>query len=141
MKSLDLSMQLLGHCDDVQKDVIQLSCAYTGVTVQEFFSDSKTRRIANCRAVVGQVLFDNGYNSIEVGEAMKISQRRAYHYATATLEKVDDQSFKSPYENVKNSMGRVKLDGKELEDRMNNLALRVELMEQRVNHITQLLTE
>ena len=141
MSSNLTTQQRLKSFEDLTRSVIELGCEYSMVHIDELMEGSKRKEVTNLRSVICVILRDYGYTYQSISDILDVNVKISHTYFHSHGNRMADIKYSKLYTRVKNtltvSLGRSQDD---LKSEVKQLKVSVLLLEERLNHIYQILT-
>lgn len=131
--------QRLESYDEFVRMVIELTCEASLVHQEEFFSSKKTE-VFNARSVAGTILRERGYTFTTISEILCVDVKSVHTYYKSHDNRMADKIYSTLYNKVKRLINNVGSADEDLRSTVKQLMVRMEKIENRMNHITDLLT-
>jgi len=101
---------------------------------------SKKKEVVNARSIVAVILRDGGTTYQSIADILKVDVSGAHAYVQMHQSRLSDKSFSLMYSKVLKSIESIESIDGDIHSKVNNLLVRLEKVENRVNHLTSLLT-
>lgn len=131
--------QRLESYDEFVRMVIELTCETSLVHQEEFFSSKRTE-VFNARSVAGTILRERGYTFTTISEILCVDVKSVHTYYKSHDNRMADKIYSTLYNKVKRLINNVGSADEDLRSTVKQLMVRMEKIENRMNHITDLLT-
>ena len=134
------AQQRLNSFEDFTRSVIELSCEYSMVHIDELLGGSKKKEVSNLRSVICVILRDYGYTYQSISDILDVNVKISHTYYHSHDNRMADINYSKLYNRVKNTLtvnlGRAEDD---LKSEVKQLKVSVLLLEERLNHIYEIL--
>lgn len=141
MKHSDHTMLTLENFSQVERFIIESTSAAVGVFVEDVLSNSKNRKVVLTRAMIARLLSEFNYSSVEIGRLLGVSQRMAYEYIHSHDNRMADAMYEHNYTRLKELIDNRSNDNWRISEMIHNIDGRVFRLEQRVSHLSKMVTE
>ena len=125
--------------DEYTRNVIDVTCSHAAIHPSELFS-SKKKEVVNARSIIAVLLRENGSTYQSIADTLNVDVKVSYSYVMGHDNRMADKGYSLLFKNVNRSMSGVQVMGDDLHLVVTNLLVRLEKIENRVNHLTHLLT-
>jgi hypothetical protein len=139
MSLIQTQQQRLESYDEFVRMVIEITCEAALVHQEEFFS-SKRKEIFNARSVAGTILREQGYTFQTISDVLCVDVKSVHTYYKSHDNRMADRIYSALYAKVKRLLKNIGGMDDDIVSSMKKLMVRVEKIENRMDHITKLLT-
>jgi chromosomal replication initiation ATPase DnaA len=99
----DLEQQIENIHKAICMLIITKTCDCIGVTVEQFNSDSRKRKIVMSRQIVSKILTKKKYNPTEINRFTRLDRATIYNYLTVFQNMYDTEtSYRNKYNEILN---------------------------------------
>jgi hypothetical protein len=141
MTSTLTAQQRLKSFDELEISLIELSCEYSMVHIDELLGGSRKKEVANVRSVICVILREYGYTYQSISDILDVNIKISHTYFQSHGNRMADIKYSTLYNRVKRALSSS--DGRsenDLRTEVNRLKVSVAKINERLNHIHQLLT-
>lgn len=124
--------------DEFVRVVIEMTCEASIVHHEELFS-SKKSEVFNARSVAGRILREQGYTFKTISDILCVDLRSVHNYYKSHDNRMADKIYSTLYNKVKRLVENVGSADEDISSSVNQIMVRLEKLENRMDHITQLL--
>lgn len=139
-RSTPTAQQKLASFDEITSSVIELTCEYSMVHIDELLGGSKKKEVAHARSVVCVVLRSNGYTYKSISDILGVDVSISHTYVNSHDNRMADKQYSTLYNRVVRSLNSIGDTDEDLRREVSRLKLAVEQINNRLLHIYQLLT-
>jgi chromosomal replication initiation ATPase DnaA len=112
----------------------------TGVAITDMMSNSKKKEVALAKSVACAVFNDYGYGVREIGRLLNIDHKGVAVYVGSHDNRMADKKYLIKYNKVKAFVEGYESSNEVNLNRLNEMAMKVVAMEERYEHLKELLT-
>lgn len=141
MKHSDRIMLTLENFSQVERFIIESTSSAVGVFVEDVLTNSKNRKVVLARAMIARLLSEFNYSSVEIGRLLGVSQRMAYEYIHSHDNRMSDSMYEYNYVRLKELIDNRSNDNWRISEMIHDIDGRVFRLEQRVSHLSKMVTE
>lgn len=141
MKHSDRIMLTLENFSQVERFIIESTSSAVGVFVEDVLTNSKNRKVVLARAMIARLLSEFNYSSVEIGRLLGVSQRMAYEYIHSHDNRMADSMYEYNYVRLKELIDNRSNDNWRISEMIHDIDGRVFRLEQRVSHLSKMVTE
>ena len=141
MKHSDRIMLTLENFSQVERFIIESTSSAVGVFVEDVLTNSKNRKVVLARAMIARLLSEFNYSSVEIGRLLGVSQRMAYEYIHSHDNRMEDSMYEYNYVRLKELIDNRSNDNWRISEMIHDIDGRVFRLEQRVSHLSKMVTE
>jgi len=125
--------------DQFTQNVLDVTSSHCKLTYDEL-TTSKKKEVVNARSIVAVILRDGGTTYQSIADILKVDVSGAHAYVQMHQSRLSDKSYSLMYSKVLKSIESIESIDGDIHSKVNNLLVRLEKVENRVNHLTSLLT-
>lgn len=125
--------------DEYTQNVLDITTSHCGVVFTDLIS-SKKREVVNAKSIIAVILRENGHTYQSIADILNLDVAVPHNYVNSHDNRLADKGYASMYSKVLNSIKNVESIDGDIYSKVNNLLVRLEKVENRINHLTALLT-
>lgn len=140
MESTNPTAQTLMRYSSLENVIISGTSTITGVPISEIMSNSKKKEVALAKSVGCAVFNDYGYGVREIARLLNLDHKGVSVYIGSHDNRMADKKYLIKYNKVKAFVEGYESSNEVNVNRLNELAGKVITMEERYEHLRELLT-
>lgn len=140
MENTNPTAQTLMRYSSLENVIISGVSTITGVAITDMMSNSKKKEVALAKSVACAVFNDYGYGVREIGRLLNIDHKGVAVYVGSHDNRMADKKYLIKYNKVKAFVEGYESSNEVNLNRLNEMAMKVVAMEERYEHLKELLT-
>lgn len=140
MESSNHSAQTLMRYSSLENVIISGVSTITGVSIVDIMSNSKKKEVALAKSIACAVFNDYGYGVREIGRLTNIDHKGVAVYIGSHDNRLADKKYLIKYNKVKSFVEGYESSNEVNVNRLNEMASKVIAIEERYEHLKELLT-
>ena len=140
MENTNPTAQTLMRYSSLENVIISGVSTITGVAITDMMSNSKKKEVALAKSVACAVFNDYGYGVREIGRLLNIDHKGVAVYVGSHDNRMADKKYLIKYNKVKAFVEGYESSNEVNLNRLNEMAMKVVAMEERYEHLEELLT-
>lgn len=140
MESSNHSAQTLMRYSSLENVIISGVSTITGVSIVDLMSNSKKKEVALAKSIACAVFNDYGYGVREIGRLTNIDHKGVAVYIGSHDNRLADKKYLIKYNKVKSFVEGYESSNEVNVNRLNEMASKVIAIEERYEHLKELLT-
>ncbi len=140
MENLNHTAQTLMSYSSLENVIISGTSTISGVAISDIMSNSKKKEVALAKGVACAVFNDYGYGVREIARLLSIDHKGVSVYIGSHDNRMADKKYLIKYKKVKAFVEGYEHSNEVNVNRLNEMAGKVSAMEERYEHLKELLT-
>ena len=140
MESSNHSAQTLMRYSSLENVIISGVSTINGVSIVDMMSNSKKKEVALAKSIACAVFNDYGYGVREIGRLTNIDHKGVAVYIGSHDNRLADKKYLIKYNKVKSFVEGYESSNEVNVNRLNEMASKVIAIEERYEHLKELLT-
>jgi len=140
MENLNRTAQTLMSYSSLENVIISGTSTISGVAISDIMSNSKKKEVALAKGIACAVFNDYGYGVREIARLLSIDHKGVSVYIGSHDNRMADKKYLIKYKKVKAFVEGYEHSNEVNVNRLNEMAGKVSAMEERYEHLKELLT-
>jgi|AOAMet1_18_M0_10_1038524.scaffolds.fasta_scaffold14219_1 hypothetical protein len=140
MENLNHTAQTLMSYSSLENVIISGTSTISGVAISDIMSNSKKKEVALAKGIACAVFNDYGYGVREIARLLSIDHKGVSVYIGSHDNRMADKKYLIKYKKVKAFVEGYEHSNEVNVNRLNEMAGKVSAMEERYEHLKELLT-
>ena len=140
MENLNHTAQTLMSYSSLENVIISGTSTISGVAISDIMSNSKKKEVALAKGIACAVFNDYGYGVREIARLLSIDHKGVSVYIGSHDNRMADKKYLIKYKKVKAFVEGYEHSNEVSVNRLNEMAGKVSAMEERYEHLKELLT-
>lgn len=140
MENLNHTAQTLMSYSSLENVIISGTSTISGVAIADIMSNSKKKEVALAKGIACAVFNDYGYGVREIARLLSIDHKGVSVYIGSHDNRMADKKYLIKYKKVKAFVEGYEHSNEVNVNRLNEMAGKVSAMEERYEHLKELLT-
>ncbi len=140
MENLNHTAQTLMSYSSLENVIISGTSTISGVAISDIMSNSKKKEVALAKGIACAVFNDYGYGVREIARLLSIDHKGVSVYIGSHDNRMADKKYLIKYKKVKALVEGYEHSNEVNVNRLNEMAGKVSAMEERYEHLKELLT-
>ena len=140
MENLNHTAQTLMSYSSLENVIISGTSTISGVAISDIMSNSKKKEVALAKGIACAVFNDYGYGVSEIARLLSIDHKGVSVYIGSHDNRMADKKYLIKYKKVKAFVEGYEHSNEVNVNRLNEMAGKVSAMEERYEHLKELLT-
>lgn len=140
MENTNHTVRTLMSYSNLENVIISGTSTITGVAIAEIMSNSKKKEVALAKSVACAIFNDYGYGVREIARLLNIDHKGVSVYIGSHDNRMADKKYLIKYNKVKAFVEGYESSNEVNVNRLNEMASKVIAIEQRYEHLRELLT-
>ena len=140
MENLNRTAQTLMSYSSLENVIISGTSTISGVAISDIMSNSKKKEVALAKGIACAVFNDYGYGVREIARLLNIDHKGVSVYIGSHDNRMADKKYLIKYKKVKAFVEGYEHSNEVNVNRLNEMAGKVSAMEERYEHLKELLT-
>lgn len=140
MENTSRTVQTLTSYSNLENVILSGVSTITGVPIVEFTSALKKKEVALAKAIACKVFSDYGYGIREIGRLTNIDGKGVNLYIESHDNRMADRKYSIKYNKVKAFVEGYESSNEVTVNKLNEVIAKMMLLEERYEHLKQLLT-
>ncbi len=140
MENLNHTAQTLMSYSSLENVIISGTSTISGVAISDIMSNSKKKEVALAKGIACAVFNDYGYGVREIARLLNIDHKGVSVYIGSHDNRMADKKYLIKYKKVKAFVEGYEHSNEVNVNRLNEMAGKVSAMEERYEHLKELLT-
>lgn len=140
MENLNRTAQTLMSYSSLENVIISGTSTISGVAIVDIMSNSKKKEVALAKGIACAVFNDYGYGVREIARLLNIDHKGVSVYIGSHDNRMADKKYLIKYKKVKAFVEGYEHSNEVNVNRLNEMAGKVSAMEERYEHLKELLT-